>query len=43
MQINQLPDKATFCELAKKFNVVPVCVESPGGYGNTCFHFEKIL
>ena len=27
MQINQLPDKATFCELAKKFNVVPVCVE----------------
>ncbi len=27
MQINQLPDKATFCILAKKFNVVPVCVE----------------
>lgn len=27
MQINQLPDKATFCAFAKKFNVVPVCVE----------------
>ena len=27
MQINQLPDKATFCELAKKFNVIPVSVE----------------
>ena len=27
MQINQLPDKATFCELAKTFNVIPVCVE----------------
>lgn len=27
MQINQLPDKAEFCALAKKFNVVPVCVE----------------
>jgi anthranilate synthase component 1 len=27
MQINQLPDKATFCELAKKYNVVPICVE----------------
>jgi len=27
VQINQLPDKATFCDLAKKFNVVPVCVE----------------
>ncbi len=27
MQINQIPDKARFCALAKKFNVVPVCVE----------------
>ncbi len=27
MQINQLPDKARFCELAKKFNVIPVWVE----------------
>ena len=27
MQINQFPDRATFCELTKKYNVVPVCVE----------------
>jgi anthranilate synthase component I len=27
MQINQLPDKATFCEGAEKFNVIPVWTE----------------
>lgn len=27
MRINQLPDQETFCRLAEKFNVVPVCVE----------------
>jgi len=27
MRINRFPDKATFCELTRKYNVVPVWIE----------------
>ena len=27
MQINHVPDKAVFCELASTYNVIPICVE----------------